>query len=602
MTKNSHLESLIRVLPDQPGVYQFFNNRGEIIYIGKAKNLKKRVSSYFGKKNFESYKVKVLVNRISDINHIVVNNEPDALLLENNLIKKHQPRYNVMLKDDKTFPWICIKKEPFPRVFSTRNVVHDGSLYFGPYTSAYMVKILLNLVRELYPLRTCKLSLTRENIIQGKYKVCLEYHIGNCKGPCEGLQKESDYNESIRQIREIIKGNLSDVILFLKQEMKNFSQAYKFEEANHLKEKVEILSRYQSKSTIVNPSIHDVDVFSIVNDEKEAYINYLKVVKGSVNQAHTVEIKKRLDETESELLAFAITDLRARIQSNSREIILPVDLQSYFPLNRIVIPKRGDKKKLLDLSLRNAKTYKLEKIKRAASLKSLNARERVLKTLQTDLRLEKLPIHIECFDNSNLQGTSPVAACVVFRMGRPVRKEYRHYHIKTVKGADDFASMKEVIYRRYRRLLDEEGPLPQLIIIDGGKGQLNAAIKSLNKLEIRGKIAIIGIAKKLEEIYFPEDPVPLYIDKNSASLKLIQHLRNEAHRFGINFHRQQRSGSMTSSVLEGVEGIGPKSIANLFIKFKSMKGITSATIEEISDEIGAARANRLMDHLNKMGK
>jgi len=599
MTDQLHLQGLINTLPGQPGVYKFYDKNGTIIYIGKAKNLNKRVSSYFNKRKFESYKIKVLVNRISDIGYIVVNNEPDALLLENNLIKKHQPRYNILLKDDKTFPWTCIKNEPYPRVYSTRTVVDDGSQYYGPYTSAYSVKILLTLIRQLYKLRTCKLSLTRDNISQGKFKVCLEYHIGNCKGPCVGLQSEEDYDKSITQIKEIIKGNLGEVMGYLKKEMENHASSFRFEEANKFKEKIEILARYQSKSTIVNSSIHDVDVFSIVSDEKEAFVNFLKVVRGAVVQAHTVEIKKKLDEADADLLAFAITDLRGRIESNSREIILPVDLQEFFPVNRITVPQRGDKKKLLDLSFRNAMSYRVEKTKRTMMRNPKNTPDRILSTLQADLRLKSLPIHIECFDISNLHGSEPAAACVVFKQGKPAKKDYRHYNIKEVSGIDDFASMEEVVFRRYRRLIEENGSLPQLIIIDGGKGQLSAALKSLDKLELRGKIAIIGIAKKLEEIYFPDDSAPLYIDKNSESLKLIQNLRNEAHRFGISLHRQKRSGAMTNSVLEGIPGVGLKSIEKLFVKFKSVDGISSASFEEVAGQVGSSRARMIMDFIKK---
>ena len=590
MKEPSLLKSKIRSIPENPGVYQFFDRQGTIIYIGKAKNLKNRVSSYFTKKKFESYKVKVLVDKIHDLKFIIVNNESDALLLENNLIKKHQPRYNILLKDDKTFPWICIKNEPFPRVFSTRTVLKDGSQYYGPYTSAYAVKILLKLIRQLYQLRNCKFSLTEENIKAGKFKVCLEYHIGNCKGPCEGLQERSDYDKTITQIRNIIKGNLSEVLNYLKNEMELLANSFRFEEANLFKEKIEVLSRYQSKSTVVNPTIHDVDVFSIVSDEKEAFVNFLKVVKGAVIQAHTVEIKKRLDEPDEELLVFAITDLRNRIESSAREMILPLDLKSYFPENRVTVPVRGDKRKLLDLSLRNAKSSRLEKKKRVANKKVVGSGERILKTLQDDLRLPTLPTHIECFDNSNLQGSEPVAACVVFRQGKPTKKDYRHYNIKDVSGIDDFASMEEVVYRRYRRLLSEKKQLPQLIVVDGGKGQLSSALKSLEKLGLRGKIGIIGIAKKLEEIYFPDDPVPLYIDKNSESLKLIQNLRNEAHRFGIEFHRLKRSGAMTQSLLENIPGVGSKSIEKLYLRFKSVDGIKSASEEELADEVGQSRA------------
>ena len=597
MTRNSDISDLIRSLPDQAGVYQFYDKNGTLLYIGKAKNLKKRVSSYFSRNKYESFKIKVLVDRIADLKYIVVESESDALLLENNLIKKFQPRYNILLKDDKTFPWICVKNEPFPRVFSTRTVINDGSKYYGPYTSAYAVKVLLNLIRQIYQLRTCKLALTEENIKAGKFKVCLEYHIGNCKGPCVDLQSQENYENSINQIRNIIKGNLNDVISFLKREMEQRAASFQFEEANKLKEKIEILSRYQSKSTIVNTSIHDVEVFSIVSDEKEAFVNYLKVVKGAIIQAHTVEIRKKLDEEDVDLLAFAVTDIRNRIESKSKELIVPLDLKDYYPDLRITVPKRGDKLKLLELSLRNAKTYKLEKLKRNSTRKTIVPAERILQSVQKDFRLKELPRHIECFDNSNMQGSEPVAACVVFKNGKPSKKEYRHYNIKEVKGIDDFASMKEVVYRRYRRLRDEKQALPQLIVVDGGKGQLSAALSSLDKLNLRGQIAIIGIAKKLEEIYFPGDSVPLYIDKSSESLKLIQNLRNEAHRFGITFHRLKRSGSMTRSSLEGIAGIGSSSIEKLFKRFKSMEGIMNASMEELSSEVGLSRARKIEEHL-----
>jgi len=599
MKHHSDISTLIQSLPNQPGVYQFYDKNGTIIYVGKAKDLKKRVSSYFTKNKFESYKIKVLVDRIADLKTFVVESESDALLLENNLIKKYQPRYNILLKDDKTFPWICIKNEPFPRVFSTRTVINDGSKYYGPYTSAYAVKILLNLIRQIYQLRTCKYSLTEENIKGGKFKVCLEYHIGNCKGPCAGLQSREDYDKSIEQIQQIIKGNLNEVVSYLKKEMKHRASLFRFEEANQFKEKIEILSRYQSKSTIVNASIHDVEVFSIVSDEKEAFVNYLKVVKGAIIQALTVEIRKKLDENDLDLLAYAITDIRNRIESESKELIVQMDMKDYFPNLKITIPMRGDKKKLLDLSLRNAKSYRLEIRKRNASKKVSTSEERILLSAQSDFRLKEIPRHIECFDNSNMQGSEPVAACVVFKNGRPLKKEYRHYNIKEVQGIDDFASMKEVVYRRYKRMLEENKPLPQLVVVDGGKGQLSAALNSLEKLDLRGRIAIIGIAKKLEEIYFPDDPVPLYIDKNSESLKLVQKLRNEAHRFGIEFHRLKRSGSMTTSSLEGIPGIGERSIEKLYKRFKSIEGIKNATIEELSEEVGSARASIIKEQHQK---
>jgi excinuclease ABC subunit C len=543
--------------------------------------------------------VKVLVGKVTDVKCIVVESESDALLLENTLIKKHQPRYNILLKDDKTFPWICIKNEPFPRIFSTRTVINDGSKYFGPFTSAYAVKVLLTLIRQLYQLRNCKHSLTQQNIHAGKFKVCLEYHIGNCKAPCIGLQSEEDYEQGIAQIREIIKGNLNEVISYLKKEMEDKAAAFLFEEAMQFKEKIEILSRYQSKSTIVNSSIHDVEVYSIVSDEKEAFVNFLKVVKGAVIQAHTVEIKKRLDEDDRDLLAFAITDIRNKIDSNSRELILPMDISDFFPDIKLTVPKQGDKKKLLDLSRRNAFSYRVEKLKKSSAKKTAGSAERILLTLQSDLRLKEKPVHIECFDNSNIQGSEAVAACVVFKKGLPAKKEYRHYNIKQVKGIDDFASMEEVVFRRYRRLLEENRSLPQLVVIDGGKGQLNSALRSLEKLKLRGKVAIIGIAKKLEEIYFPEDPIPLYIDKNSASLKLIQNLRNEAHRFGIEFHRLKRSGKMTRSLLESIPGVGPKSIERLFIRFGSVESIKKASLELLAEELGHSRALKVRQYFQR---
>lgn len=593
------LDTQLKSLPEDPGVYQFYDSKGEIIYIGKAKNLKKRVSSYFGRVNYDSFKVKVLVDRIVDLKWIVVESESDALLLENNLIKKYQPRYNILLKDDKTFPWICIKNEPFPRIFATRTVLNDGSRYYGPYTSAYAVKVLLNLIRQIYQLRNCKLALSDESIAQGKYKVCLEYHLGNCKAPCVGKQDGASYDESIEQIKAIIGGNLNEVIVYLRGEMKKHADVYRYEEANSFKEKIKILSSYQAKSTIVNPAIHNVDVFSIVSDEKEAYVNFLKVVKGAVIQAHTVELKKKLDEEDEDLLSFVIADLRQRIESDAKEIITPFDVNYLFPDNKITVPKRGEKRKLLDLSERNAKSFRMEKKKRQTALKGQTSSQRILSSLQVDLRLSELPMHIECFDNSNFQGSNPVAACVVFKNAKPSIKEYRHYHIKGVKGADDFASMEEVVYRRYKRLMEEGSSIPQLIVVDGGKGQLSAALKSLERLELRGSIAIIGIAKKLEEIFFPGDSVPLYINKSSESLKLIQNLRNEAHRFGINFHRQLRSGKMLKSALEGIQGLGDKSTERLFKKFKSMEGIRLATEEDLASEIGKARARLIREYFAK---
>lgn len=596
---SKEISEKIKLLPEEPGVYQFFNANDKIIYIGKAKNLKRRVSSYFQKKVHDSYKVKILVDKVVRIEHIVVDSESDALLLENNLIKKYQPKYNILLKDDKTFPWICIKNEPFPRVFLTRNIVKDGSKYYGPYTSTYMVRTLLDLIRQLYQLRTCKHTLSQENIAQGKFKLCLEYHIKNCQGPCEGLQESKAYDESIREIHEILKGNLHGVISILKTKMKSFADNFQFEEAEKLKQKIEIIGNFQSKSTIVNPSINNVDVFSIVEEEKYAIVNYLRIMKGSVIQVHTVELQKQLDESTSEILRFAVLDLRERIRSDSKEVVLPIDLSDDLSWLKITVPKKGDKKKLLELSERNARIYKLEKQKRASTAPKIYPAQRIVKKLQSDLQLDFLPERIECFDNSNIQGSNPVASCVVFRNAKPAKKEYRHYHIKTVVGPDDFASMEEVIYRRYRRLLEEKSELPQLIIVDGGKGQLTSALKSLDRLKLRNKIAIIGIAKRLEEIYFPDDPIPIYIDKNSESLKLIQNLRNEAHRFGIEFHRLLRSNSMLTSELESIDGIGKKSIEKLFLQFKSIEGIKLASEDDLLKVIDRRKINLLRDYFSK---
>lgn len=594
-----YLKNLVRNLPHQPGVYQFFDRKGTVIYVGKAKDLNKRVSSYFAKKKYDNYKVKILVEKITDIKTFVVATESDALLLENNLIKELQPRYNILLKDDKTYPWIVIKNEPFPRVFSTRQVIQDGSTYYGPYTSAYMVKTLLVLVRQMYRLRSCTYPLSEENIKAKKFKLCLEYHIGNCAGPCQGLQEEGDYREQIGQIEELLKGNLRELKYSLENQMKKLAGEYAFERANAIKEKMEILGRFQNKSTIVNPAIDNVDVFSVVSDEKAAFINFLHVKDGAIIYTHTLELRKKLNEPDEELLLFAIMEMRQRTGSQSGEIILPLRVDLPEKQFKFTVPQRGDRLKLLELSLRNARAFRLEKIKNNAGLRPLKPGERVLKTLQADLRLQQLPLHIECFDNSNLQGTNPVAACVVFKNGRPAKKEYRHFHVKTVLGPDDFASMKEIISRRYTRLVEEKVSLPQLIIVDGGKGQLSAAVEILDKLQLRNKIAIVGIAKRLEEIYFPDDPVPLYIDKNSESLKLIQQLRNEAHRFGITFHRNTRSAGMLSSGLLTIPGIGKTTMEKLFVHFKSVEAIAEATREELSGLIGADRASRILKHFGK---
>lgn len=597
-----YLKSIIEVLPDKPGVYQYFDKYGNYLYIGKARDLKKRVSSYFTKSNKSNYKIKMLVKRIASIKHIVVSNESDALLLENNLVKKHQPRYNVMLKDDKTFPWICVKNEPFPRIFYTRSLIQDGSVYYGPYTSVVMVKTLLEMIQRLFPLRTCKLNLAREHIERRKYKVCLEYHMGNCKAPCIALEKQVDYNEYVKQIHLILKGNIKQVSTQLKNLMKNYSADYKFEEAQLIKSKIEILDKYRSKSTIVNQKINNVDVFSIVEEEGFAFVNYLKVVSGAIVQAHTVELKKKLDESTIDLLSLAIIDIRQKINSDAREIIVPLRIELPLGNLKFVVPVKGDKKHLLDLSERNAKYYQLERNKKVVQSKTENRTNRILEAMKEDLRLKVQPKHIECFDNSNLQGTDPVAACVVFRNAKPSKKEYRHYHVKTVHGPDDFASMEEIIFRRYKRLLDENQALPQLIIIDGGKGQLNAAIKSLDKLNLRGKIAIIGVAKKLEELYFPGDKVPLYIDKNAETLKIIQQLRNEAHRFGIAFHRDVRSRSMTHSELDTIKGIGEQTKQRLLVHYNSVDEIRNAGFESLKKIIAAGKATILVNYFKENSK
>ena len=591
------LELQVKTLPNEPGVYQYFDKNEVIIYIGKAKNLKKRVSSYFSKTH-DNGKTKVLVTKIVSIKHIVVETETDALLLENNLIKKHRPRYNILLKDDKTYPWICIKKERFPRIFMTRRVIKDGSEYFGPYTSIRTVRVLLDLIKELYPLRTCTYDLSHQNINEGKYKVCLEYHLKNCKGPCEGLETEQNYNNAIVEIRNIIKGNFKDSLEKFQEMMSVFAEKMEFEEAQKIKEKLNLLGNYQSKSTIINPSINNVDVFSIISDETHGYANFLKIANGSIIQSHTTEIKKKLDETDTELLALFIVEIRQRFNSISPEIYVPfaVDLGE---IVKVTIPKLGDKKRIVELSERNAKYYRQEQFKQTQILDPERHVKRIMGQMKKDLRLHTEPRHIECFDNSNIQGTHPVAACVVFRDGKPSKKEYRHYNIKTVVGPDDFGSMEEVVYRRYKRLLAEELPLPQLIIVDGGKGQLSSGLKALEDLGLRGKIAIIGIAKRLEEIYYPDDPIPLYLDKKSETLKITQYLRNEAHRFGITFHRNKRSKTAIKSELEQIPNVGAQTITTLLRKFKSAKRVKEASLEDLKTEIGHSRAMKVYDFYHK---
>jgi len=592
-----NLEIQLKTLPNQPGVYQYYDKEGTIIYVGKAKNLKKRVSSYFTKTH-ENGKTRVLVKKIVNIKHIVVETETDALLLENNLIKKHRPRYNVLLKDDKSYPWICIKKERFPRVFSTRRVFKDGSDYFGPYTSGKTVHTLLDLIKGLYSLRNCNFNLSEEKVEAGKYKVCLEYHLGNCKGACEGLETEAEYNENIKAIKEILKGNFKDSLSQFKMQMKQYAENMQFEEAQKIKEKVAVLQNYQAKSTIVNPKISNVDVFSIMSDESYGYVNFLQLSYGSIIRSHTLEIKKKLDETDLQLLQLAITEIRQRFNSNSKEIYVPFKVDLGEDL-KVTIPKLGDKKHILDLSLRNAKYFRMERFKQMKIVDPDRHANRIMAQMKVDLRLSEEPRHIECFDNSNIQGTHPVAACVVFKNGKPSKKDYRHFNIKTVEGPDDFASMEEVVYRRYKRLIDENQPLPQLIIIDGGKGQLSSALKSLDALNLRGKIAIIGIAKRLEELFYPDDPIPLYLDKKSETLKITQQLRNEAHRFGIEHHRNKRSKTALNTELETISGVGEKTILELLRHFKSAKRVANAKLDELEAVVGVSRAEKVYNYYHK---
>lgn len=588
---NTSVTLQIATLPDSPGVYQYYDKEGKLLYVGKAKNLKKRVSSYFTK-NFDNNRTRVLVKKIVTIKHIIVETETDALLLENNLIKTYQPRYNVMLKDDKSYPWICIKNERFPRVFSTRRLIKDGSEYYGPYTSMKTVHTLLDLIKGLYPLRTCNYDLSEEKIKAGRYKVCLEYHLGNCLGPCEGLFSEKEYNENIEAIRNIVKGNFKESLHKFRAQMKQLADEMKFEEAQRIKEKIDVLENYQSKSTVVNPKINNVDVFSIISDEAYAYVNFLQISHGAIIRSHTLEIKKKLDETDEELLQLAIVELRQRFNSLSKEVYLPFEIELGEEI-KTHIPKLGDKKHILDLSERNAKYYRMERFKQAKIVDPERHEKRIMAQMKKDLRLSEEPRHIECFDNSNIQGTNPVAACVVFKNGKPSKVDYRKFNIKTVEGPDDFASMEEVVYRRYKRLLEEEQPLPQLIIIDGGKGQLSSALKSLDRLGLRGKIAIIGIAKRLEELFYPDDPIPLYLDKKSETLKIIQQLRNEAHRFGITFHRSKRSKEALNNEMETIPGIGEKTVVELLKHFKSKKRIAAADFDDLSKVVGPSRAKKL---------
>lgn len=595
MFYNENIRQIVLSLPEEPGIYQYFDRNGTIIYVGKAKNLKRRVSSYFNKVH-DNRKTEALVKNIFDLQTIVVRTEQDALILENNLIKKYQPKYNILLKDDKTYPWICIKNEPFPRIFQTRRVDHDGSLYFGPFTSGFIIKTLIDLFHQAYKFRTCALKLSDENVSRGKFRVCLKYHIGNCLGACEGLQTANSYMNGVEQIKKILRGNITSVISELKNSMKELSDELKFEEAQEVKIQLDALLKYQAKSTVVSPSIRNLDVYSFERDGSTCYVNFLKVIRGAVMQSFTLEIKEKVEENDEDMLLAGITEIRQRISSDAVELIVPFLPSFEFDGIKYTVPQRGDRKRLLELSEKNVKFYILEQKKKDANSKSETPSERILKTAQKDLRLHDLPFHIECFDNSNLQGTNPVASCVVFKNAKPSKKDYRHFNIKTVVGANDFASMEEIIYRRYKRLLDEGQKLPNLVIVDGGKGQLSSALNALDQLGIRGKLPIIGIAKRLEEIYYPDDPIPLYIDKNSESLKLIQRLRDEAHRFGITHHRDQRSKSMLVSELDGIKGVGPKTQELLLVNLKSVDGVKAASYEQLKNLLGESKAKIVFDY------
>ncbi len=601
MDSKLHIQSILSALPQKPGVYQYFDVDGNIIYIGKAKILKNRISSYFTGQH-QGTKTAVLVRKIVDIKYIVVESEMDALLLENSLIKKHKPRYNILLKDDKTYPSIVIKKEPFPRIFATRQVIKDGSECHGPYASVKVMHAVLDLVRRLYPIRSCSLSLTKENIEAGKFKVCLEYHLGNCMGPCEGKQSLANYEESVENIRKIIKGNYGEAIRELRTLMSQSATDYRFEEAQLLKEKIETLESFQARSTIVNPSIHNVDVFTIASDANSGFVNFIKIMNGVIVQGYTAEIKKKMDESDRELLEFAIIDIRERLQSNAKEICVQIPLELEIPGVEISLPIRGDKKKLVELSQRNSNGYMLDVHKQQEIVDPERHVNRIMETLKADLHLKEMPVHIECFDNSNIQGTNPVSACVVFKNAKPSKGDYRKFNVKTVEGPNDFDTMKEAVYRRYHRLVTEGESLPQLIIIDGGKGQLGAALESLEKVGLRGKIAIIGIAKRLEEIYFPGDSLPIYLDKRSESLKLIQQLRDEAHRFGLSHHRDRRSKDALRSEITEIPGVGFRTTQQLIFHFKTVKKVKEASLEQLGEVVNKKMAKLVFEYFRAADK
>lgn len=589
---------LVSKLPSNPGIYQFIDSDGQVIYVGKAKNLKKRVSSYFNKRH-ESRKTEILVRQIAQIRHVVVDTEEDALLLENNLIKKYQPKYNILLKDDKTFPWICIRNEPFPRIYYTRKRQKDGSSYFGPYTSVFMARTVLEVIKQLFPIRNCSFLLNAENVSSHKYKRCLEYQIGNCKAPCEELYSRKEYDQDIQNVTSILKGTLSPVFAYLKNNMQLAAEAYDFEKANHFKSRIQILENYRSKSLVCSASMTNLDVFSYADNDKIAFVNYFRIVDGAIVNTYILEARKKINETKEDLLAFCMVEIRRIFNSASTEIIVPFQIGFEFKHARVVVPSIGEKKKILDLCDRNARLYMLERQKNESVKSPQSKTQRLLDQVKTDLRLEKIPVRIECFDNSNIMGDFPVSSCVVFRDGKPLKSEYRHFNVKSVDGPNDFASMEEVVTRRYSRMLSEGNQLPELVIIDGGKGQLSMAVGVLEKLGIDKEVAIIGIAKRLEEIYFPYDPVPLYLDKKSETLRLIQQLRDEAHRFGITFHRNKRSSMFTQSVLESIPGIGPKTTEKLLKELKSVERIRQAGTDELKVVVGEAKAGIIRDFLDK---
>ncbi|HCR75471.1 MULTISPECIES: excinuclease ABC subunit UvrC [Chryseobacterium] len=595
---NPSLELQLKTLPSEPGVYRYYDKNDQLLYVGKAKNLKKRVLSYFNK-NLSGYRIKIMVGKIQRLETTIVNSEYDALLLENNLIKEHQPFYNVMLKDDKTYPWICIKNEDFPRIFLTRTKIKDGSEYYGPYAKVRPAKILLDTIKHIYKLRTCNLNLAPSKIDEGKYKVCLEYHIKNCEGPCEGLESKEDYDEKIDAIRGIIKGDFRKAKEYLVNQMMKYATNLQFENAQIIKERIDALEDYQTKNTVVNPSIDDVDVFGMTSDETAAYVNFFKIRNGNIIQSYTTEIKKILEESDEDIMEQALVEIRQKFDSHSKEVLLPFHLSIEIPNVKLIVPKVGDKKRIVELSEKNAKEYRLEKLKQVQIVDPERHTNRIMSEMQKLLRMPVEPRHIEGFDNSNIQGTNPVSACVVFRDGKPSKADYRIFHPKTVEGPNDFATMEEVIYRRYKRMLDEGEDLPQLILIDGGKGQLSSAVKSLRLLGLYGKITIVGIAKRLEEIFFPEDPIPLYLDKKSETLKILQRVRDEAHRFGVKHHRTRRKNSTIKSELEEIPGVGEKTIELLLSKLKSVKRIKESNLETLEEILGKSKAKIIYDFFNE---